>query len=54
MPIKNILLYLRDVDTLDTNSINCQIRYDRNNQIIGYIGISVLYYGNKEKSSNNY
>ena len=31
-PIKNILLYFRDVDTLDTNSINWQIRYDRNNQ----------------------
>ena len=30
--IKNILLYFRDVDTLDTNSINWQIRYDRNNQ----------------------
>ena len=31
-PLKNILLYFRDVDTLDTNSINWQIRYDRNNQ----------------------
>ena len=31
-PIKNILLYFRDVDILDTNSINWQIRYDRNNQ----------------------
>ena len=31
-PIKNILLYFRDVDTLDTNNINWQIRYDRNNQ----------------------
>ncbi|ADC45881.1 5-methylcytosine restriction system component protein [Methanobrevibacter ruminantium M1] len=30
--IKNILLYFRDVDTLDTNSINWKIRYDRNNQ----------------------
>lgn len=30
--IKNILLYFRDVDTLDTNSINWEIRYDRNNQ----------------------
>ena len=30
--IKNILLYFRDVGTLDTNSINWQIRYDRNNQ----------------------
>ena len=24
--IKNILLYFRDVDTIDTNNINCQIR----------------------------
>lgn len=31
-PIKNILLYFRDVDTIDTNNINWQIRYDRNNQ----------------------
>ena len=30
--IKNILLYFRDVDTLDINNINWQIRYDRNNQ----------------------
>lgn len=30
--IKNILLYFRDVDTLDPNNINWQIRYDRNNQ----------------------
>ena len=30
--LKNILLYFRDVDTLDTNNINWQIRYDRNNQ----------------------
>lgn len=30
--IKNILLYFRDVDILDTNNINWQIRYDRNNQ----------------------
>ena len=30
--IKNILLYFRDVDTLDTKRINWQIRYDRNNQ----------------------
>ena len=31
-PIKNILLYFRDVDVLDINNINWQIRYDRNNQ----------------------
>ena len=31
-PIKNILLYFRDIDILDINSINWQIRYDRNNQ----------------------
>lgn len=31
-PIKNILLYFRDVDIVDTNNINWQIRYDRNNQ----------------------
>ena len=30
--IKNILLYFRDVDTIDTNNINGQISYDRNNQ----------------------
>jgi 5-methylcytosine-specific restriction enzyme subunit McrC len=30
--IKNILLYFRDVDYIDTNNINWQIRYDRNNQ----------------------
>ena len=30
--IKNILLYFRDVDTLDPKRINWQIRYDRNNQ----------------------
>lgn len=30
--IKNILLYFRDVDTLDPKYINWQIRYDRNNQ----------------------
>ena len=30
--IKNILLYFRDVSILDTNNINWQIRYDRNNQ----------------------
>ena len=31
-PIKNILLYFRDVGYIDTNNINWQIRYDRNNQ----------------------
>ena len=31
-PIKNILLYFRDVGILDINNINWQIRYDRNNQ----------------------
>lgn len=31
-PLKNILLYFRDVEILDTNNINWQIRYDRNNQ----------------------
>ena len=43
--IKNILLYFRDVDTLDTNSINWQIRYDRNNQdyrlIIGVCQLTI-------------
>ena len=43
--IKNILLYFRDVDTLDTNSINWQIRYDRNNQdyrmIIGICNLTL-------------
>lgn len=31
-PLKNILYYFRDVDTLDINNINWKIRYDRNNQ----------------------
>ena len=43
--IKNILLYFRDVDTLDTNNINWQIRYDRNNQdyrmIIGICNLTL-------------
>lgn len=43
--IKNILLYFRDVDTLDPNSINWQIRYDRNNQdyrlIIGVCQLTI-------------
>ena len=52
--IKNILLYFRDVDTLDTNSINWQIRYDRNNQdyrmIIGicYLTIKGLLQSDKK------
>ena len=43
--IKNILLYFRDVDTVDTNNINWQIRYDRNNQdyrmIIGICNLTL-------------
>lgn len=52
--IKNILLYFRDVDTLDTNNINWQIRYDRNNQdyrmIIGicYLTIKGLLQSDKK------
>lgn len=43
--IKNILLYFRDVGTLDTKRINWQIRYDRNNQdyrlIIGICQLTI-------------
>lgn len=52
--IKNILLYFRDVGVLDTNSINWQIRYDRNNQdyrmIIGicYLTLNGLLQSDRE------
>ena len=43
--IKNILFYFHDVDTLDINNINWQIRYDRNNQdyrmIIGICNLTL-------------
>lgn len=52
--IKNILFYFRDVDTLNPNTINWQIRYDRNNQeyrlIIGicYLTIKGLLQSDKK------
>ena len=56
-PIKNILLYFRDVDTLDTNSINWQIRYDRNNQdyrmIIGICYLTLKGLLQSEKKGEN-
>ena len=35
--IKNILLYFRDVDTIDTNNINCQIRMIEIIRTIGWL-----------------
>ena len=47
-PIKNILFYFHDVDTLDTNNINWQIRYDRNNQDKKYLTLNGLIQSDKK------
>ena len=54
--LKNLLMYFRDVDVIDVNSINWKIRFDRNNQNykmlvnICYLVINGLLYS--EESGN--